>query len=149
IHEIGGFNPKDFDVLISDIGASQLKHEIADVAGIPYHSPATEQEANTVVQVGDCFIYGPNLRTMFPAVVSNRSGKAFWVFFLVDTGSPKTYLSAQTSDLFGFPAIREDTPVHIRIAGRQHRAFRAPQCSHFVDINILGADFIDAHEVSL
>ncbi|KAG0127524.1 hypothetical protein HOY82DRAFT_490367, partial [Tuber indicum] len=29
------------------------------------------------------------------------------------------------------------------------RVFRAPRCSHFVDINILGADFIHAHKVSL
>ncbi|KAG0640999.1 hypothetical protein HOY80DRAFT_956322 [Tuber brumale] len=86
---------------------------------------------------------------MFPAVVTNRSGKAYWVIFLVDTGSPRTYLSAQTSDLFSIPAIREDTPAHIRIAGRQHRVFRAPQHSHLVDINILGSDFLDAHEISL
>ncbi|KAG0131918.1 hypothetical protein HOY82DRAFT_669667 [Tuber indicum] len=255
IHVIGGFNPKDFDVLISDIGASQLKHEVADTAGIPYHSPAAEQEANTAVQVGNsvpnrpgcptghghhlqgpavvyrarpsstgpgrrlqgpaivyrarpsstgpgrrlqspvgispiphpetparpgnpswasshtppsvpsglkdgrtgrlgtlvgnCFIYGPNLHTIFPAAVTNYSGKAFWVFFLVDTGSPRTYLSTRTSDLFSFPAIREDTPMYIQIAGRQRHEFRAPQCLHFVDINILSADFIDAYEVSL
>ncbi|KAG0640739.1 hypothetical protein HOY80DRAFT_1116354 [Tuber brumale] len=149
IHDIGGFNPKDYDVIISDVGVSQLKHEIADVAGIPYHLPASEQEANAVVKVGNCFTYGSNLHTMFPAVVTNRSGKAFWVVFLVDTGAPKTYLSAETSDLFGHPAIREDTPVPVRIAGRQHSVFRAPQCSHFVNINILGADFLDVHGVSL
>ncbi|CUS14156.1 unnamed protein product [Tuber aestivum] len=149
IHDIGGFNPKDFDVLISDIGVNQLKHKIADIAGISYHQPASEQEANAVVRVGNCFIYGRNLRVMFPAAVTGRFGKAFWIVFLVDTGSPKTYLSAEASDLFGISAVREDTPVHVRIGGRPHSAFRAPECSNFVDINILGTDFLDAHAVSL
>ncbi|RPA90993.1 hypothetical protein L873DRAFT_353320 [Choiromyces venosus 120613-1] len=31
-----------------------------------------------------------------PVVVTPRSGKAYWVFLLVDTGSPLTYLSTQT-----------------------------------------------------
>jgi len=96
IHDIGGFDPKEFDILISDVGVSQLKHGIADAAGIPYHSPATKEEADAVVKIGDCFIYGRNLRTMFPAVVK-RSGKAFWIVFLVDTGVPITYLSAEVS----------------------------------------------------
>ena len=96
IPDIGGFDPKAFDMLISDVGVSQFKHEIADAAGIPYHSPATKEEADAVVKIGHCFIYGPNLRTMFPAVVK-RSGKAFWVVFLVDTGAPITYLSAEVS----------------------------------------------------
>jgi len=39
--------------------------------------------------------------------------------------------------------------VRVRIAGRQHRVFRAPRCSHISDINILGADFLDANEASL
>ena len=96
VPDVGGFDPKEFDVLISDVGVTQLKHEIADAAGIPYHLPATEEEANTVVKIGDCFIYGRNLHTMFPAVVK-RSGKAFWVVFLIDTGAPTSYLSAEVS----------------------------------------------------
>jgi len=96
IHDIGGLDPKEFDVLISDVGVSQLKHQISDAAGIPYHSPASKEEANAIVRIGDCFIYGRQVRTMFPAVVQ-RFGKAFWVVFLVDTGAPLTYLSAEVS----------------------------------------------------
>jgi len=85
IHDIGWFDPKEFDILISNVGVSQLKREIADAVGIPYHSPTTKEETDAVVKIGDCFIYGRNLHTMCPAVVK-RSGKAFWVFFLLDTG---------------------------------------------------------------
>lgn len=55
--------------------------------------PAAKEEANNkTVNIGECFIYGRNLRTIFPAVVtSSDSGKAYWVFFVV-TSSPLTYL---------------------------------------------------------
>ncbi|KAG0123933.1 hypothetical protein HOY82DRAFT_618550 [Tuber indicum] len=130
IHNIGGFNPTDLDVLICDIGDNQLKHHIAAIAAITYYIPATEEEANMVVHVGNCFIYGSDLRTMFPALANNRSGKLF-------------------GDLVGIQAMHEDTPLHVSIAGLLHSVFRAPECSHFASINTLGADFLNAQEVSL
>ncbi|KAG0640300.1 hypothetical protein HOY80DRAFT_885020 [Tuber brumale] len=148
IHD-GSFGPADYDVLISDINFDMLKNEISTAAGISYHSPATKEDVNKVPQVCDCFIYGRNLRTMFPVVVSDRLGRAFWVFFLVDSGSPKTYLSVQTCELFGIPAIREGLPTPLTIAGRQHSALRVPKYSHFADLDILGMDFLDANEISL
>ena len=71
------------------------------MVGIPYHSPASKEQADKVVSIGECFIYGRKLRTVFPAVVTHGSGKAHWVFFLVNSGSPMTYLSAQVKDPTG------------------------------------------------
>lgn len=48
---------KEFHILISDIKISQLKHEIAEAAGILYHLPATKEEADTMVKISCCFIY--------------------------------------------------------------------------------------------
>jgi len=95
IHDIGGPDPKDYDLLLSDVG-EELPHEIAKVVGIPYHAEATKEDAEKVVEVGDCYLYGPRFRTIFPTVV-DRDGRAHWVFFIVDTGAPMTYLSARVS----------------------------------------------------
>jgi hypothetical protein len=97
IHDIGGVDPKDFDILITDIDHGKLQHEIAEAVGIAYHLEATKEDANRIIEAGDCIIYGRNLRTIFPAVVACEMGKAHWVFFIVDTGSPLTYLSAQVN----------------------------------------------------
>lgn len=94
IHDIGGVDPEDFDVLISDVDDEKLRGEIAETVGIPYHAEAAKEDANKVVEIGDCYFYGRKLRAIFPAVVASKKGKAHWVFFIVDTGSPLTYLSA-------------------------------------------------------
>ncbi|KAG0131847.1 hypothetical protein HOY82DRAFT_669792 [Tuber indicum] len=148
-HDRPGLDRKDYDILIPDIDVRKLKNGIADVAGIPYHSPATREEADAVVKIGDCFFYGPNLRIIFPAIVSSPEGKAHWVFFLVNTGSSLSYLSTQTSDLFGITPRRADFPVAVTTAGHHHIVYRAPQHSHFAEVDILGTHFLNAHRVSL
>ena len=102
---LGISDPRGYDVLINDIDHEKLQHEIAEVVGIPYHLPASKEDADKVVNIGEGFIYGKseiyggNPRTIFPAVVSHYySGKASWVFLLVDTTSPFTYLSAQVKN---------------------------------------------------
>jgi hypothetical protein len=96
IYDIGGIDPKDFDVLITDIDNEKLRFEIAEVIGIQYLAKATKADANTMVEIGRGYIFGRNVRTIFPCVVSHR-GKAHWVFFIVHSGAPLTYLSVQVS----------------------------------------------------
>lgn len=98
IHDIGGVDPMDYDVLISDVDDEKLQGEVAEIVGIQYHAEATKGDANKAVKIGDCYIYGRKFRTIFPAVVGDGS-RAHWVFFVVDSGSPLTYLSAQVSAL--------------------------------------------------
>ena len=62
--------------------------------GIPYHAEATKEDAAKVVEIGDCYLYGQKLRTVFPTVVANTSC-AHWVFFVVASGAPITHLPAQ------------------------------------------------------
>lgn len=79
LHDIGGVDPMDYDVLISDINHEKLRGEISDIVGIKYHAEATKEDANKVVETGDCYIYGRKFRTIFPAVVDDGS-QAYWVF---------------------------------------------------------------------
>lgn len=143
IHDIGGIDPKDFDVLITDIDEEKLRSEIAEVMGIQFLAKATEEDANTVVEIGHGYIFGRNVRTIFPCVVSH-DGKAHWVFFIVDSGAPLTYLSVQTSELFG---IMEDQPTPVKLAGYRHSVYMSPKNSHFANVNILGMDFCNVNEV--
>jgi hypothetical protein len=80
IHDVGGVDPKDYDVLITDVNDETLRTEVSQVVGIPYLAKATEADANEALKVGHGYIYGRKLRTTFPAIVGHK-GKAHWVFF--------------------------------------------------------------------
>lgn len=94
IHDVGGVDPKDYDVLITDIDSNKLRSEIAEVIGILYLAKASEADANKVIEIGHGIVYGPKFRTSLPCVVSRR-GKSYWVFFIVDTCAPLTCLTEQ------------------------------------------------------
>jgi hypothetical protein len=93
IHDIGS---DDFDVLITDVNDGLLRTEVAEVLGVPYLAKATPEEAEKRPSMSRGILYGRNLRPIFPCVVSSGS-KAHWVFFIADTGSPRSYISAQVS----------------------------------------------------
>ena len=95
IHDISR-NAKDYDVLISDIKHETLEKIISEELGIRYLSEATESQVKEVVKVGRGYIYGKTFRTIIPFVVS-RNGEARWMFFIMDTSAPLTYISAQVS----------------------------------------------------
>lgn len=84
----------DYDVLISDINHEKLRGEVADTISIQYHAEATQEDANKVVEISDCYIYGRKFRysQQLLVMVPRPIG-----VFIVDSGSPLTYLSAQVS----------------------------------------------------
>ena len=96
IHDIGLVGSDDFDVLITDVTDGILRTEIAELVGIPYLAKATLEEAEKCPNMSLDFLYGRNKRPIFPCVVSSEY-KAHWIFFIVNTGSPATYLSTQVS----------------------------------------------------
>jgi len=96
IHDIGGVDPNDYDVLITDIDHHTLHKEISDIVGIPYLKEATKEEADKVADSLPGFVYGRKYRMILPCVLKMRD-KAHWVFFIVDSGAPLTYISTQVS----------------------------------------------------
>jgi hypothetical protein len=65
--------------------------EITKLAGPPYPTPASSEEANTKLDLGHGFTYpdGDRLHVLFPCVVGKCSKdeklkKAHWVFFVVN-----------------------------------------------------------------
>ncbi|PWW77164.1 hypothetical protein C7212DRAFT_315168 [Tuber magnatum] len=140
-----GRDQMDYDVLITDVNHETLETTIAEKLGLPYLSEATEADARDEVIVCIGCIYGQRFRAIVPFVVG-REGEARWVFFVLDSCAPSTYLSAQTSKLFG---IREGHPTLVTIGGRPKEVRMSPPNSRFGDINLLGADFCNLHNVSL
>jgi hypothetical protein len=96
IHDVGGTDPKDYDVLITDMTNETLQSEISELVGIPYLKEAMKDEADHVAGEIHGFIYGRTFGMILPCVL-NIEDKARWVFFIVDSGAPLTYLSAQVS----------------------------------------------------
>jgi len=96
IHDIGPEDPKDYDVLITDIDYSTLDKEISEIVGIPYLKEATNEEADKVADSLRGFVYGKKFRMILPCVLK-IGDKARWIFFIVDGGAPLTYISTQVS----------------------------------------------------
>ena len=97
IHDIGGVSPKDYDVLITDINNDILDSKISKLAGIPYLKEAKGNEADNMPHKLTGFIYGDKFRLILPCLVGIQD-KAHWVFFIVHTGAPLTFISTQVSD---------------------------------------------------
>jgi hypothetical protein len=99
-------------------------NEISDIAGIQYLKEAMNGAADEVLTSIPGFIYG-KCRMILPCALK-INGKARWVFFVVDSGAPLTYISTQ-------------------IAGYGSPVYMSPKKSHFANINILGGDFCHYH----
>jgi hypothetical protein len=82
-------DPKDYDVLITDMDNNTLRSDVSKLVDIPYLKEATKDEADKVAEEIHGFIYGQKLCLILPCVVSIKD-KARWVFFIVGPGSPLT-----------------------------------------------------------
>ncbi|KAH0548164.1 hypothetical protein GP486_008112, partial [Trichoglossum hirsutum] len=78
IHDIGGTDPKDYDVLITDVDNDVLRSEISELVGMPYLKEATKDEANNTPDKTCGFVYGQKFRMIFPCLLSIKD-KAHWV----------------------------------------------------------------------
>ena len=96
IHDIGGIDPKDYDVLLTDIDHNTLDTEISRLAGIKYLTEATKEDTDIMARKVHGFFYGQKFRMIFPCVLGHK-GKGRWVYFIMDTGAPVTYISTQAS----------------------------------------------------
>ena len=95
IHDISR-NSADYDVLITDITHETLDTTIANEIGVTYLSKAEEADAKEVIEAASGYIFGMKRRPIVPFIV-NYGKESRWAFFLLDSGSPGTYLSIQVS----------------------------------------------------
>ena len=129
LRDISDLEPNNFDILMTDVNEKTLQTEISRVFGIDYLAEATEDDAMREVDAIDGYLYGDGRRAMVPCVVSNGDGdKAYWVHFLVSTGSPATFISKKVNA----PTYAESILAANSILGVRHSQpqDRCRHCCH-------------------
>ncbi|PUU73966.1 hypothetical protein B9Z19DRAFT_1134108 [Tuber borchii] len=138
---LGNESAEESDVLLLDVTEDIYAGDISRLMGVSYLSQAPDLLARDLpVEVG-AIIYGPNGRTITSLIVTYK-GNSRWVFFLIDTGAPKTFLSLEAYSALGIPWTQE-LGAWVTIAGRATIVCQSPVKSHFAHVNILGTDFVE------
>jgi hypothetical protein len=150
IHDPPGYiKPSLQDMLLTDITAEELLL-VANLLDVEYLS-AANTFPGSFPATGR--IHGPHKRLMVN-IVCRREGKntkPINIVFLVDTGSPFSYLSGKAMDaLIGKAGsnivqamdvlLHSDKPILCHLS---------PIDKHFADVNVLGMDFIYKNGISL
>ncbi len=97
-------------------------------------------------------IYGMNMRLMVNLICRRAPGSlTVSVIFLVDTGSPKTFLSeCATEKIIGASVSNIVDNIYVLIHGnRTIKCGLSPHDRHFADVNVLGMDFLASNNLSL
>ncbi|PUU78570.1 hypothetical protein B9Z19DRAFT_1126630 [Tuber borchii] len=116
-----------------------LGTRIASKFGIKYLAKAKIAEAKKPAEMVKGYIYGAGFRPLIPLRVA-YGDIGGWVFFLLDSGSPVTYLSIQVCDRLHIQ--RSGWFTKVWIGGYSHDVMQEPEEPQFTDLNILGGDFL-------
>jgi hypothetical protein len=146
----GYIDPKSQDFALDDIDQQYLRDFASDIG---YLSEA-EFPAPYPVEGDLC---GLNNRMMInlvcrhvPSRLSIQQNKlALNVVFLVNTGSPVSYLSDQAMQALSGDSLRGCLYVSVQDGSRVFQFYRSPEHSRFRDVNIIGMDFISTHQMTI
>ena len=126
--------PENYEVLITDIQDNDLK-SIGDRMGVRRLDETEKQYATLPVRG---IMRGISVRMFVPLVVGYKD-VYINIIFLIDTGSPNTYLRTDTFEKLGFKdSIPSD--VNMEIQGTTLTVY--PSHSHFGNVDLLGQDFM-------
>lgn len=137
--------PEKQDILLTDVKEEDLRKSISVDLGVAFLSE-TDHSPTWPVQG---ILFGPNYRPFISLQVMFKK-KTLNVFFLVDTGSPHTYLSMTTIETF---SVSDYVPESLRVKIHDLEVIMpvhvCPRNSHYADINILGADFLSRNHMAI
>ena len=131
------YSPADFDLLLIDVHSNELHHEISHMLNTVYLDDAESDSVREAFGI----VWGPHNR-IFLATVVAMGGKLKHVHFLVDTGSPVTFICDEVLQSFGKTLSNPHNPFSVHINGRPISVLQSPEDKHFKDINILGTDYM-------
>ena len=148
IHDPPGYiKPSLQDMLLTDITAEELL-KIAERLEVDYLGPAAEFPSSFPISGK---IHGNNKRLMV-SLSCRREGnnsKPINIIFLIDTGSPNTFLSVKAMEaLVGKPGCGSTMDVMIH-SDNVITCHLSPHDKHFADVNVLGMDFLSENLLSL
>ena len=133
-HESTALPPDAFDVVFTDIGHSDLALVARDFFGIERLSVATPADASFPARG---VVFGVNRRVLVPLAVRHESS-AVRVLFVVDSGSPYTFLCEDTMRALGFVGPPSARTVFIN----DMKTWVGVSHGRFASVDLLGADFL-------
>jgi hypothetical protein len=134
--------PRKMDIMLQDVSAEDLRAGIAQELGVGYLQSAEPVvlSKGSVRHVSG-ILYGTNDRVMV-ALPVQKTAKCIHVIFVVDTGSPFTFLCRDALTALGFEEFTpESTKVTLGGIPGIHVELSPPHL-HFADVNVLGASFL-------
>mmetsp|Transcript_39375 Transcript_39375/g.82450 ORF Transcript_39375/g.82450 Transcript_39375/m.82450 type:complete len:189 (-) Transcript_39375:371-937(-) len=141
------FDPNMQDYKIPDYGFKRLQSISNFHFGVEYLSVSKKPPSFPV----EGLILGNNRMLInlccSVAHFGSESDPRSWmnVLFILNTGSPTTFLSTQAIEKLGG---YQDGPTRLRIhTDRVQEAYPAPRRSQFTELNILGMDFLQDQKV--
>ena len=150
IHDPPGYiDPSLQDMLFTDITAKGLV-STGQVLDVEYLSSATSFPGSFPV---DGEIYGMNNRLMINLVCRRRERDAhpINIIFLIDTGSPASYLSEMAMKaLIGDTGANVPHLLKVMVHSNEViQCYLSPPDKHFAYVNVLGMDFLVANRLTL
>lgn len=127
--------PNKYDVLILDITPEDLNQIGEELESLPL----SETSASPTFPVRG-ILFGQSHRMFVPLIVSKRS-RVINVNFLVDTGSPNTYLRAETLAALGY---QENIPSETVVVIHGTAVTVYVSTNHFENVDLLGQDYLAA-----
>jgi hypothetical protein len=132
--------PSDFDVMLSDINETDL-YLIGEMEGAQYLNVSTLQPVFPV----EGMVMGMNKRYMVNLLARRKNTQHFRnVIFMVDTGSPYTFISKTTMEAVVGLDSNIPSIIKLEIQGENSMiCYLSPPDKHFADVNLLGMDFME------
>jgi len=140
--------PNEYDVLVSDIDEAELE-KLGERKGIKHLSPGSFDSPAFPVKG---YIHGLNNRYMIPLICRRSekpSARIVNVWFLVDTGSPHTFLTEKAVDAIFGPGTTPFRDVDLSIQDENSTIECYLSHDHFEQVNILGTSAMLLLELSI
>lgn len=134
-HESTALLPAAFDVVLADISKADLALITREFFGFENLSAATPADAGFPARG---VVVGVNRRVFVPLAVRHESS-AVRVLFVVDTGSPYTFLCEDTLRTLGFVG---ELPSSLNLFLNDMKICVGVSHRHFASVNLLGTDFL-------
>ena len=129
--------PPHYDVVLSDMTEKILKEEVAKSFGIIYLEESEKRSLECIYGK----IWGIHFRIMVPVIMEWMKMKKK-VIFLLDTGSPKTFVDPHVFFGFGKELTADIKALPVCLNGHEIVAHVTDPNSLFPGVNVLGADFL-------
>jgi hypothetical protein len=141
-HDGAWVDPSDADLMLSDVTAKLVAADIAPALGVTHLAPVRADAVSWPVRA---VLFGVFSRVMACLVVSapprarEEAVRAVSVVFLLETGSPYTFLAQHTLQALGYgDSLPGSMLLNVHGVGVTVHVSRG----HFADVNVLGTDFM-------